>query len=244
MTKDERWRSKFDVVCAATELSTTLLVLFVTKILRTLTLSCILYRSSNQKSMSAFIRTAVLRTKATVAVAMESLTLPIAAAPKLRFRGARKRLMQHGLNALLPTAQIKHPECYPTGIDVKLLPGSERSWKSPLISKRRAAMLRKDALRSGTYGVFDSEKGGLGWDPAWDVELAKANPSGLGRYTAMRVPKKASRRRTREARAQKIEAALVGMDERMEEMQAAKHRNKPPVTFESTYKKLMRAKKK
>jgi hypothetical protein len=29
----------------------------------------------------------------------------------------------------------------------------------------------------------------------------------------------------------------------MEEVQAAKHRNKPPITYESTYKKLMKVKK-
>jgi hypothetical protein len=44
-------------------------------------------------------------------------------------------------------------------------------------------------------------------------------------------------------RAQKIETAMIGMDERMEEVQAAKHRNKPPITYESTYKKLMKVKK-
>jgi hypothetical protein len=162
-------------------------------------------------------------------------------------RGSRKRLIQHGLNALLPTAELKHPESYvaenKNSINLASLPGSERSWKPPALSKRKAAVLRKEAIRNGTYGKFDSEKGGVGWDPMWDVELAKVNLGGLGRYTALRVPKKSSRKRTREMRAQKIETAMIGMDERMEEVQAAKHRNKPPVTFESTYKELMKVKK-
>jgi hypothetical protein len=193
--------------------------------------------------MSAFIRTATIMMRASVPV-MAAADIAVAAAPKLRFRGARKRLIQHGLSALLPAAQVKHKENYAADVNVASLPGSERSWKPPILSKRRAAMLRKEAIRNGTYGKFDSEKGGVGWDPQWDVELAKANPSGLGRYTALRIPKKAAHRRTREARAQKIEAAMEGMDERMEEMQAARHRNKPPVTFENTFKNLMKVKNK
>ena len=167
------------------------------------------------------------------------------ATPRLRDRGSRRHLIKQGLNALLPTAQIKYPENYigQENVTPASVSGSERSWKPPVLSKRRAAMLRKEAIRNGTYGTFDPEKGGVGWDPSWDVQLAVANPHGLGRYTAMRVPKKASHQRSREMRAQKIEAAMEGMDERMEEIQAAKHRNKPPVTFENTYKKLMKVKK-
>jgi hypothetical protein len=189
--------------------------------------------------MSFFTQTATLLMKATVPLQMAE---KVARKPWLRDRGSRKRLMQHGVNALLPTAKMKHPETYAgqENVSATSLPGSERIWKRPMLSKRRAAMLRKEAIRNGTYGAFDPERGGVGWDPAWDVELAKANPHCLGRYTAMRAPKKDKMHRSREMRAQKIESAMEGMDERMEEMQAAKHRNKPPVTFESTYKKLMK----
>ena len=212
--------------------------------------------------MSVFIRSAVQMSKAafsTVASGAGKAAIqqprPVYAKvyiPKsFNFRGSRKRLIQHGVNALLPTAELKHPESYidatqvdgKSSVNLASLPGSERSWKSPAISKRKAAVLRKEAIRKGTYGKFDSEKGGIGWDPMWDVELAKASLGGLGRYTALRVPKKSSRKRTREMRAQKIETAMIGMDERMEEVQAVKHRNKPPVTFESTYKELMKVKK-
>lgn len=191
--------------------------------------------------MSFFTQTATLMMKASIPLQMSVAR----AAPGLRDRGSRKRLIRHGVSALLPSAKIKHPESYAgqENVTVESVPGSERQWKRPLLSKRRAAVLRKEAIRTGTYGTFDPERGGVGWDPAWDVELAKANPHSLGRYTAMRVPKKDKRVRSREVRAQKIESAMVGMDERMEELQAAKHRNKAPVTIENTYKELMRVKK-
>ena len=208
--------------------------------------------------MSSFIRSVCTISKAAFSTATleggsATIQRHIPPIPKsYTLRGSRKRLMQHGVNALLPTAELKHPESYAdanqsdrttSSINLASLPGSERLWNPPALSKRKAAVLRKEAIRNGTYGKFDSEKGGIGWDPMWDVELAKASLGGLGRYPALRVPKKTSRTRTREIRAQKIETAMVGMDERMEEVQAAKHRNKPPVTFESTYKELMKVKK-
>lgn len=208
--------------------------------------------------MSAFIRSAftVMMTKAAFSTTSTTESAIVGGARKHKYprvviptaittlRGSRKRLIQHGVKALLPTAGLRHPENYadPTSVNLASLPGSERSWRPPALSKRKAAVLRKEAIRNGTYGKFDTETG-LGWDPQWDVQLATATMGGLGRYMAIRVPKKASRMRTREMRAQKIEAAMVGMDERMEEVQAAKHRNKPPVTFESKYKELLKAKK-
>jgi hypothetical protein len=181
---------------------------------------------------SAFARTAVILTRATTTAASE-------ATPQ-RFRGARKRLQQHGVQALLPSSQAKFQDN--PDIDISSLPSSERSWYPPALSKRKAAMLRKEAIRDGTYGSFDVEKG-TGWDSAWDVELAKANPRGLGRYNALRIPKKSAQRRSREERAKNIEAKMEGMDERMEELQAEKHRNKPTQSFENRYKELMTVKK-
>jgi hypothetical protein len=151
------------------------------------------------------------------------------------------------VQALLPIAKSKFPDSITASpdlsvVDVSMLPSSERVWRRPLLSKRKAAVLRKEAKRTGTYGSFDPDKG-TGWDPVWDVELAMANPRCLGRYTALRVPKKSVQRRSREERAQNIEAKLEGMDERMEELQAERHKNKPPDTFENTYKNLMKVKK-
>jgi hypothetical protein len=197
-------------------------------------------------SASAFART--FSTVSRLATAANT-TQPAAASTALRFRGARKRLGQHGVQALLPTAKSKFPDSTTTltspdqsVVDVSMLPSSERVWRRPLLSKRKAAVLRKEAKRTGTYGSFDPQTG-TGWDPIWDVELAMANPRCLGRYTALRVPKKSAQRRSREERAQNIESKLEGMDERMEELQAERHKNKPPVTFENTYKNLMKVKK-
>jgi hypothetical protein len=181
---------------------------------------------------SAFSRTGVILARATTAAAAE--------APPLKFRGARKRLQRHGVQALLPSAHARYQDN--PDVDISSLPSSERIWRPPLLSKRKAAMLRKEAIRTGSYGSFDAEKG-TGWDSAWDVELAVANPQGLGRYSYLRIPKKSAQRRSREERALKIEAKMEGMDERMEQLQADRHKNKPIKTFEHTYKELMKVKK-
>jgi len=144
-----------------------------------------------------------------------------------RFRSALKKLSQHGVEALLPKL-IVH------GV-------GQQNWRPPLISNRVANMLRKQAVREGTYGSFSTETM-KGWDPAWDVELAKNKPRGQGRHR-LKVPKKTSRERTREQRATKIEKKMEGMDDRIEEYYVEKHSKKPPQTFENLYKKLMRVKK-
>lgn len=106
-------------------------------------------------------------------------------------------------------------------------------WRRPVVSKRVAADLRKQAVRDGTYGSFDATTG-VGWDPAWDG--ARGQPMHL------RKPKVAKHHRTREERAQRIEAKLETMDEKIEEYYKAKHENKPPDDFESRFKRLMRKK--
>jgi hypothetical protein len=97
--------------------------------------------------------------------------------------------------------------------------------------------MRKQAVRDGTYGTFDTETG-AGWDSAWDLQLAKDSPEGSGRYR-QGVHKKFSRVRSREMRAQKIEKNMEGMDQRMEDYYAEKAKRKPAKTFENVYKKLM-----
>lgn len=140
----------------------------------------------------------------------------------------------------MPSLHAKYVDKKDT--DPLTLPTSERSWHSPKISKRKAAILRKRAKREGTYGSWDPENG-QGWDPAWDVELEMAKPHGSGRFTALRPPKKTERQRTREERARRIEEKLVGMDERIEELHAERIRNKPEPSFEKTFKDMMSAKK-
>jgi len=43
------------------------------------------------------------------------------------------------------------------------------NWRGALISARKAAHVRKEAILSGTYGRFDPLKG-QAWDPSWEVK--------------------------------------------------------------------------
>jgi hypothetical protein len=45
-----------------------------------------------------------------------------------------------------------------------------RTWHKPKVSRRRANVLRKRAIRDGTYGTFSIDTW-EGWDPAWDSGL-------------------------------------------------------------------------
>lgn len=63
-------------------------------------------------------------------------------------RSALRQLCKHGIEALRPQRV-------------------NDKWRKPAISRRVAADLRKLALRTGTYGQFDTETG-EGWDPLWD----------------------------------------------------------------------------
>jgi len=158
------------------------------------------------------------------------------AAP-LKFLAARKRLAWYGVNALLPS---KHPKYKDGEQDVTKLSVKEISWHPPMLSNRKINVLRNIAKLEGTYGSFDPETL-KGWDPQWDVALAINKPKGTGRYMALRKPKLTTHNRTREDRALKIEAAMVGMDERMEAMQAErieKKKEKPGIM--TTFNKLMK----
>lgn len=179
------------------------------------------------------------------------VTATAAAAATPRLPSALRCLARDGVEALKPQLVLsKYPDP-PTLIrggipgtaqsSPKLLQESEddlrRSWHKPKVSRRKAHVLRKAAIRDGTYGSFDPQLGG--WDPAWDEEFLLKSASEQGRFR-LTVPKKTSRQRNREQRAQKIEKNMEGMDQRIEEYYAAKHAAKPPDTFENRYKKLMK----
>lgn len=154
----------------------------------------------------------------------------------LNFRSARRRLAQHGVKALLPSV---HPKFKDGEQNVAKLSVKERVWHPPMISRRKISVLRKQAKIEGTYGSFDPETL-RGWDPQWDLELAMSRPRGTGRYMRLRVPRRTRQHRSREERAQKIEANMVGMDERMEALQAERHAKKEPDTVMNRYKKIMK----
>jgi hypothetical protein len=189
-------------------------------------------------------------------------TATTAAARAPRFQSAARKLAKHGVEALKPSCTIINRQRYPNlnlqgggddgGASTKaaaIFPpeatvlAMDKIWRSPVISKRKANVMRKQAIADGVYGTFNAETG-VGWDATWDVELAKSKQGGgRGRYR-MSVPKKTKRNRIREERAVKIEMKLQGMDERIDDYYRAKHAKKPEPTFENKYKELMRAKKK
>ena len=143
-----------------------------------------------------------------------------------RFKSSVRKLAQHGAEALQPRMFINEAE--------------QRVFEAPRVSRRKANVLRKEAIRNGTFGSFDKSKG-IGWDPQWDVTLAIAKTAGHGRHR-VQPPKKSKRQRTREARALRIEEKMEGMDERMAELWATRQANKPAKTTENKYKAMARLK--
>lgn len=108
-------------------------------------------------------------------------------------------------------------------------------WNPPSIPKRKSRGMRRRALQEGTYGSFDATTG-IGWDPQWDVELAKHGGGGTGRIR-LRPNKKTSRERTREQRAQKIEKNLEDMDENIAQYHVDRSKQKPVKNFDYYFKK-------
>lgn len=161
-----------------------------------------------------------------VIICSQMASIRAAASATVRFRSAVRKLSKEGVEALRPQLVVAGETL------------EDQYWQSPAISKRVANSLRKQAIREGSYGAFNVETGS-GWDPQWDVELAKIKPKGGGRIN-IRVPKKTGRQRTREQRAQKVERNMDGMDEKIEQHYAAIHDAKPPRNFDTEYKKLMR----
>ena len=144
------------------------------------------------------------------------------AAPRLS--AAMRKLCQQGVEALKPKLIHNSNTRNPT------------HWNPPAINKRRASVMRKKSIQEGTFGSFDATTG-KGWDPAWDMELAKGNAlKGTGRYR-LRPSKKTKRERTREQRAQKIEKNLEDMDEQIAQYYYEKSQDKPVKNFEYYFKK-------
>jgi hypothetical protein len=165
---------------------------------------------------------------------------PTAVIQALNFKSARKKLAQHGVKALLPSLHPKYKDEVSPDTDPRTLPIKERVWHPAMIPSRHIAVLRKRAIRTGTYGTFDPVSG-EGWDEEWDVKLAMEHPRRQGRYMFLRVPKQTAQQRSREQRALNIEAKMEGMDSRMEELQASKHRNKPVKNFMWKYNKAIKS---
>uniref|UniRef100_A0A7R9ZNN0 MRPL25 domain-containing protein n=1 Tax=Craspedostauros australis TaxID=1486917 RepID=A0A7R9ZNN0_9STRA len=149
-------------------------------------------------------------------------------------RAALRHLCQKGAEALKPQKVLS--KAAENGFTYK----ETHVWRRPVVSKRVGKVLRKQALRDGTYGTFDVTTG-VGWDPLWDPVLMP-NQFKVSRYGRMQPKKKTSRERTREERAQKIEKNLETRLDKMEEYYANKETLKVKDTsFEAKYKQMMRS---
>mmetsp|Transcript_10890 Transcript_10890/g.16747 ORF Transcript_10890/g.16747 Transcript_10890/m.16747 type:complete len:136 (+) Transcript_10890:81-488(+) len=104
---------------------------------------------------------------------------------------------------------------------------ADGKWHKALVSKRKAAGIRKRAVIDGTFGTFNAETG-VGWDPKWD------RPGNIGK---MLPPKNWTRTlERREERAQRIEAKLANMDKEIDNYYREKQASKPEPTHENYYK--------
>ena len=134
-------------------------------------------------------------------------------------QGVIKKLAQHGAAALKPRK-------------VPTAPGQVNPWRRPLVSRREAAVARKQALRDGTFGTFDPEKGG--WLREWDPVRAPR---------VLIPPKGHKRDRTRAERFRNVEARLRDMPRLIEEHRKAVQARKPPPGVETLLKRLVRRRK-
>ena len=114
-------------------------------------------------------------------------------------------------------------------------------WRRPLLSKRVANTIRKQAIEEGTYGTFDVATG-KGWDPVWDLTLYKSHYSAIrpAPFGKLQPSKKTSRERSREQRAQKIETNLSNNRQAMEEYYVEKEQSRVQAqNFEARFKRML-----
>ena len=146
---------------------------------------------------------------------------------------AIRQLCRKGVEALKP----QRVETKAVQVGSYIAKPSKTIWRSPVVGKRHANMIRKQAIRDGTYGSFDASNG-VGWDPDWDLAL-KPQQFKVTRYGRMHPPKKTSSERNREERAKKIEQNLETRVEKMEEYYLEKEQSRiKDKGFEATYKRL------
>ena len=146
-----------------------------------------------------------------------------------KIRSALKQLHKYGADALRP-----HKVVDPTQ--------KRQKWKRPIVSKRVAATLRKQAIRDGVFGSYDPNTG-IGWDPQWDIDSTTTESNQLP-WMQIRPHKETKRERTREDRAVKIETLLEGADDKILQYRIAQREKKPERGIEVLLKKMTSANKK
>ena len=168
-------------------------------------------------------------------------------------RSALKKLHAQGSAALKPQPRID-----PTNGSGAAT--TRQRWNRPVVSRRVANDLRKAAIRSGTYGSYNPETG-IGWDKAWDEGLfgsssgaaaavggsngsnaeAKVVNGGKINWMEIRGFKETKRERTRESRAQRIEALLNVADDKIVEYRQSRRDNKPEGGIENVIKRMIKS---
>ncbi|KAG7345912.1 hypothetical protein IV203_004979 [Nitzschia inconspicua] len=153
----------------------------------------------------------------------------------MTMRAALRHLCQHGVEALTPTKKMSKA----VTVGSYVAKPSRVVWHRPLVSKRVGNDLRKEAIRQGTYGSFDSTTG-VGWEPSWDLVL-HSNRHQSSRIGNIQPSKKTAKERSREDRALKLEENLAGQAQAMEDYYAEKEKAKVlDNSFEARYKRMMR----
>lgn len=89
-------------------------------------------------------------------------------------------------------------------------------WLEPLLSKRKAAAFRKEALENGKMGTWTPGQGG--WLHEWDQSK---------QFTIMKAPKLHKRQRDIEKRVQKVQDAMATMPQKLEEYRRQAKANRP-----------------
>jgi hypothetical protein len=147
-------------------------------------------------------------------------------------RAAVRHLCQLGAEALKPQKVISK------SAQNKLNVRPAEIWRRPVVSKRVGNVVRKQAMRDGTYGSFDVTTG-VGWEPAWDFAL-KSTQHEVSRFGGIKPKKLTTRERNREGRALKLEEALETRVEKMEEYYVKKEELRVEEdSFEANFKRVV-----
>ncbi|CAM9521708.1 unnamed protein product [Scytosiphon promiscuus] len=97
-------------------------------------------------------------------------------------------------------------------------------WRTPMVSRRKANVLRKKAIRDGSFGsvVIDKGTGKAigGWDPSWDIfQVPAPRP--------LMPPKLHKNQRGRAKRAEKITEKLGEQEARLKDLNRVRAIPKP-----------------
>ena len=176
----------------------------------------------------------------------------------IKIPSALRKLHKYGAAALLPTKSANTYKTITKAIITTTKQTQKRqTWQKPIVSKRIANVLRKKAVREGTFGSYNPETG-VGWDVSWDSAKGNGKSSSIASsgnntmdgmnnsnipFMEMRPNKETKRERTREARAKKIEDQLLTADDKILAYRLAQQEKKPEPGIENLIKSMMKVSK-